>query len=105
FGSLVARRDYRELDRVFLRVLKISLLMMALGSLVVIAGVSAMEAIHRDLFALRSLLPHLFIALSDKIFPRILPTLPTALFCAGLLGANAALGLGTYVRAHQRDPV
>ncbi|OAI51418.1 hypothetical protein AYO47_07145 [Planctomyces sp. SCGC AG-212-M04] len=104
FGSLVARRDFQELDRVFLRVFKISTLMMALGSVIVIGGVFTMEAIHRDLFQVRAALPHIAVTLADKIFPRILPTLPTALFCLALLGLHTVLCFGSYVRAHQRDP-
>lgn len=104
FGSLVAKRDFRELDRVFLRVFKVSTSMMAIGSLVIIGGVFVMETIHRDLFHLRSSMPGLFVYLTDKIFPRILPTLPTALYCLALLGVDTAICMATYVRAHQRDP-
>jgi hypothetical protein len=104
FGSLVARRDFRELDRVFQRVFKISTLMMGLGSLVIVGGVFAIEAIHRDLFHIRASLPALLVTLADKIFSRILPTPPTALFCLALLGIDTAICLATYVRAHQRDP-
>jgi hypothetical protein len=78
--------------------------MMVFGSLVIVGGVLAMEAIQRDLLHLRSLLPGLFVTLADKIFPRILPTLPTALFCVALVGVDTTVCLGTYVRAHQRDP-
>jgi len=105
YGSLVARQDFRELDRVFFRVSKISLGIMVLGATIVVAGVGLLEAIHGDAGGIRASLPSLVVWFADKVSPRILPTVPTALYCIGLTVVNASLCLGYYIRAHRQDPL
>ena len=91
FGMLVARRDFRELDRVFFRLLWISLGM-------ILAGASAFCA------ALVTL-PQLPFPIAQKISDRLLPPETVAIFCAGLAGLHVLRSLGTYLLAHKRDPL
>lgn len=90
FGTLIARRDFRELDRVFWKVLQMALLACALGG-AILCGVVVV-------------LPHVPHAFAHKLSDRLLPLLPTALFCLGTLLTMAPRCAGYYVLAHKRDP-
>lgn len=89
-GMLVARRDWGELDRVFLRVSTISCSVLTAGGVLVCLAVAA--------------LPHIPLAIAPKLSSRLLPVLPTAVFVAAMLVANVTRCLGLYVFVHKRDP-
>lgn len=91
FGMLVARRDFRELDRVFFRVLWISLVMILIGS-----GVFC---------AILFILPQVPFPIGQKIADRLLAPETVAIFCAGLAGIHVLRSLGTYLLAHKKDPL
>src|SRR5690606_5151576 len=44
FGTLIARRDFRELDRVFFRVTQVGITMLLLGMAMFLAGLFALQA-------------------------------------------------------------
>lgn len=91
FGMLVARRDFRELDRVFFRLLWISLGMILAGGAVFCAAIFV--------------LPQLPFPICQKIANRLLDWQTVAIFCAGLAGIHVLRSLGTYVLAHKKDPL
>jgi hypothetical protein len=91
FGMLVARRDFRELDRVFFRLLWISLGMILAGGALFCAA----------LFVL----PQLPFPICQKIANRLLDWQTVAIFCAGLAGLHVLRSLGTYMLAHKKDPL
>ncbi len=107
FGTLIARRDFRELDRVFFRVTQVGTTMQILGMVMFLAGLFALQASQLSLadlsrtFGLTSLLPGSTQPLSDRLlaFPA------TAFLAAGLTIQSLALCLALYLRAHKRDPL
>ena len=86
FGVLVAKKDYVELDRVFLRVSTIGLAVMSLALAGFIAFVASL-----DYFEL-------------KYAGRLLSPLPCILLSLGLLAALVVEFLWTYVHAHRSSP-
>lgn len=90
FGSLIARRDFPELDRVFFRVSGIACLVFAAGAAVLCVVVAALPVIPLEL--------------AERLADRLLTFGPTALFCAATLLTLGARCLGVYVLAHKRDP-
>ena len=90
FGSLIARKDYEELDRVFFRLTGISTLMLLLGG-AVFCGVVA-------------LLPHVPLSIAQELATRLLDPGTIACFVAGMLLYNIVRCCGAYVYAHKRDP-
>ena len=90
FGMLIARGDFRELDRVFFRLTKISLC-------VVVAGGTVLSAI----VLLINVVPF---PLADRLASRLLSPLPTFLFSLGVMLTHLVACLGVYVRAHKQDP-
>jgi O-antigen/teichoic acid export membrane protein len=87
FGMLVARRDFRELDRVYFRLTWISLAALALGSLVawgLVYGLYWSE---------------LWLA------ERLLPPLPTAIFLLATVLYQLPRCQDFYLRAHKREPL
>lgn len=91
FGILVARRDYRELDRVFFRLLWISLAMILAGSAIFCIALV--------------ILPQLPFPVAQRISRRLLPPETVAIFCAGLTGLHVLRSMGTYLLAHKQDPL
>lgn len=90
FGALIAARRYAELDRLFLRLTRLSLSIMA-------AGVSLFTAVVWWLGTRPEWLP-------QRLSQRLLPAGPTALFALGMVIFQFALCTNLYVRAHKRDP-
>ena len=87
FGQLIAKRDYRELDRVYFRLTKVSL-----G--VVLAGGLAMWALVWGLHWGQ-------LRLAD----RLLAPLPTALLLLAIACYHIPHCQALYIRAHKRDPL
>jgi hypothetical protein len=91
FGMLAARRDFRELDRVFRRLLTISWIMLLCGSLVLCGGVIVLNLVPLDL--------------ARKLSDRLLPLTPTVLFCAAVWLLHIPKCQSIYLLAHKRDPL
>lgn len=87
FGTLVARREFAELDRLFARTLKQSTVILLATTVVVLVGLSFIGAI----------LP---------AFPaRILPLFLIALLLSTVLCNHIVNGEAYYLRAHKREPL
>ena len=90
FGRLIAERNYRELDAIFFRMSRISILLLAAGTLLFTAGVW-----------LTNQLPYWFF---QRIAERLPGVVPTAMFAFALIIMQLAQCTNIYVRAHKRDP-
>ena len=86
FGTLVARREFVALDRIFFRTLWQSALLLAIGAVVVILGIAVV--------AQRA--PHLAV--------RILPLPVFAVLLATTLCNHVVFSEAIYLRAHKREP-
>lgn len=91
FGILAARRDYRELDRVFLRLTGISWGMLLAGGLALCGGVALLNWLPWEL--------------AQKLSERLLPLGPTALFCGAVWLLHVPRCQSVYLLAHKRDPL
>lgn len=90
-GMLVARRDYRELDRVFLRVTGISWGLLLLGVLALSGLVAILNSLPWEL--------------AQKLSARLLPFEPTLLFGLAVWLLHIPKAQGTYLLVHKRDPL
>ncbi|HEY7302688.1 MAG TPA: hypothetical protein VH601_01130 [Bryobacteraceae bacterium] len=87
FGTLVAQRDFSELDRLFGRTLRQSTVILSGGILLVLGGLSVIG----------NILP---------AFPaRILPLSLFALLLLTILCNHVVVGEAYYLRAHKREPL
>ncbi len=86
FGMLIAKQDYRELDRVYTRLIAISIGALALGSLLVLGLVFGLYAAGLPLAE------------------RLLPPLPTAVLLAAVVLYQLPRCQEMYLRAHKREP-
>lgn len=86
FGALIARREYKELDRIYFRLLSISSAFLALGS--------------TALVALILLLNHLQVGLAA----RLLSPLPTAMLAVAIVVLMVLESQWIYIHAHKRSP-
>jgi hypothetical protein len=87
FAGLVARRQFREMDRIFSRSLMVSTIVACSGAAASAGLIYALNLVGNPLSA------------------RILPPLPATLFLlAGVVGSILA-GLAVYLRAHKREPL
>ncbi len=86
-GVLVARRDFRELDRVFFRVVAVSFAMLAVAALV---------------FEVLVVLLHV---LNVNLADRLLAPAPMGLFLLVILLQHIPLCQHIYFRAHKREPL
>lgn len=90
FGVLIARHDFRELDRVFRRVATIAFVILAISGLgfwTVIVVLNVFE-----------------FPLSEKLAARLLSPLPTALFTLAIILFAVPQYLSAYLLAHKRNP-
>ncbi|NLF67495.1 MAG: hypothetical protein GX575_00425 [Candidatus Anammoximicrobium sp.] len=87
FGRLIAKQDYRELDRVFFRLTWISLSVAA-------AGAAALGLLVWGLYECDFGLAH-----------RLLEPLPTALFLLAIVCYHVPNCQAFYLRAHKREPL
>ena len=86
FGALVAQRRFEQLDRLFFRLLTVSL--------------AALAAAGTLFWAAVWVLPYA----SPKLSSRLLPPVPTALFVMALAAYHVPLCFRLYIRAHKREP-
>ena len=87
FGRLVARRDFRELDRVYFRLTTISVAVLALGAVIAESCVWGLHASGHPLAA------------------RLLPPLPTGAFLLAIVLYQLPHCQSIYLRAHKREPL
>ena len=87
FGVLIARREFRQLDRHFARAALTSLGVAAIGSLAILVFIVLLNALQLSAAS------------------RFLPPLPAALFLMGGIGMHLGQCLAAYLRAHKRDPL
>jgi hypothetical protein len=90
-GMLASDRNWRELDRVWFRLTRISL--------------AAFLAAAAGLLAVLWTLPRIPHPWGPKLADRLSPLEPTALFLGALFLLSAARCLGAYILAHKRDPL
>lgn len=87
FGTLVAQRDYSQLDKLWLRTSRISLVVVCLGG----AGLCVVVWLF-NLFDL-------------PYKTRLLAPLPTALLSISIVGLQVLNCVGAYLRAHRQEPL
>ena len=90
FGALIAEQQFDQLDQLFFRMTRLSLLGMILGCSCFCLTVWWMNTRSEWLF--------------DRLSDRMLPVFPTVLFCCAMILYQFALCTNLYVRAHKRDP-
>ena len=90
FGILIAAKNYEELDRVFFRLTRMSMLVMTTS----VAGFCLM------VWWMGTRSEWLF----DRLSGRMLPVGPTAMFGLAMVLLQFVLCTNLYVRAHKRDP-
>jgi hypothetical protein len=91
FGMLVAKRDFRELDRVFRRVSVISGWVLLAGGTAFWGAVTVLNAV-----------PH---SLAQQLAGRLLPPLTTAAFAAAVVLYYIPQCQSAYLLAHKRNPL
>jgi O-antigen/teichoic acid export membrane protein len=87
FGQLVSKRDYRELDRIFFRLTKISLAVVISGCLAL--GIAVWGAYWTQF----------------RLASRFLEPMPTAMFLLAIAFYHIPNCQALYIRAHKRDPL
>lgn len=90
FGMLAARRDFRELDRVYFRLLDVSTRVVVAGAALVAAGVWVLNQINHPL--------------AQNLADRVLSPEATLVFAAAIAVFHIPKCMGIYVLAHRRDP-
>ncbi|MBE3145216.1 MAG: hypothetical protein IMZ61_15060 [Planctomycetes bacterium] len=86
FAMMIARKDFKAVDHLLNRIIKVSLIVLFIGGLGVCLLVWELN-IMNPLFA-----------------KRLLPLLPTALLLLGNAIANSLHPVSVYLRAHKREP-
>lgn len=104
FNVLVARREFAELDRIYDRLLRVSLGLLGLGGLA-FCGVVLLLHQFADGHDMAGLLPREVAEALGQLSSRLLPPLPTALFTAALVLMHVPQCQAIYIRAHKRDPL
>jgi O-antigen/teichoic acid export membrane protein len=90
FGSLIAQRKFDELDQLFFRLTKLSMLVMT----------SAVFSFCIAVWWIGTRSEWLF----DRLAGRMLPLAPTIMYSVAMVLFQFALCTNLYVRAHKRDP-
>ncbi len=90
FGSLIAAGNYAELDRLFFRLMRLSISLMTVAVTTFSLAVWWLGTRDEWLFS--------------RLSQRMLAPLPTVLFSVSLVMLQFALCTNLYVRAHKRDP-
>lgn len=88
FGGLIAERRFERLDEVWLRLTKITLVVLALGCTVFVAGVAVIN--HLDI--------------TQRLSGYILGVGPTFVLCVATFVFQISKCQTLYVRAHKKDP-
>jgi O-antigen/teichoic acid export membrane protein len=86
FGVLIARKEYKELDRILLRSAIMSVLVASCGAIVLFCFIMLLNMFYPT-FAVRFLSPF-----------------PTALFLLAVIFMQISIAQSTYLRAHKREP-
>ena len=87
FGSLIAKRSWDELDRLWYRNSLVSLMVLALGIVLLWLAVWYLGVLEPEIAA------------------RLLPPLPTALFLAAAFLHQISVCQTAYLRAHKQEPI
>tara|TARA_B110000438_G_scaffold303469_1_gene365093 strand:- start:4367 stop:5632 length:1266 start_codon:yes stop_codon:yes gene_type:complete len=87
FGMLIAKKDYKQLDQVWFRTLRITVLVA-----VVCAGVSCLGI-------------YLLNVMNISLAERMLPPLPSSIFIVTTIFMAAAICQTAYLRAHKKEPL
>jgi O-antigen/teichoic acid export membrane protein len=87
FGGLVARRQFKSLDRTFFRSLLVSITVACFGA------------------AAGAILIYLLYRIGSPLSERILPPLPATLFLVAGVVSSALASLAVYLRAHKKEPL
>jgi hypothetical protein len=90
FGMLIARQDYRELDRVFTRLALISFTVLTIASAAFCGFIVLINSLGHEL--------------AVKVSSRLLPTAPTVVLMLAVTLQLIPRCQNIYVRAHKRDP-
>ena len=90
FGMLIAKKDYRELDRVFRRVASIAIIVMVATGTIFFGCVVLIHSLE-----------HPF---AGKLASRLLPVAPTLVFVLAVIVQQIPKCQNIYIRAHKRDP-
>ncbi|MEJ7592020.1 MAG: hypothetical protein WKF77_10760 [Planctomycetaceae bacterium] len=90
FGVLIAARKFKELDQLFFRMTRLSMLIMT----------GAVTSFSLTVWWLGTRSEWLF----ERLAGRMLPVGPTVMFAAAMVLLQFALCTNLYVRAHKRDP-
>ena len=90
FGALIAGKKYRELDELFFRMMRMSMLLMTLAAFSFSLTVWWMGTRSEWIF--------------ERLASRMLGVGPTAMFATAMVLLQYALCTNLYVRAHKRDP-
>jgi len=90
FGALIAGRKYDELDHLFYRLTRLSMLIMTTAVTCFCLGVWWIGTRNEWLY--------------ERLAGRMLPIGPTAMFAVAMVFFQFALCTNLYVRAHKRDP-
>jgi O-antigen/teichoic acid export membrane protein len=103
-GTLVAQRNFTELNRVFKRVVGVSFALLAGAGVAFVACVLVLNAVATG-SSLSAGLPPALSQIAARLASRMLPPLPTALLTAGVVLNHVPMSLSIYVRAHKVDPL
>ena len=87
FGGLVARHQFKALDRTFFRSLLVSIVVACLGA------------------AMGALLIYVLNLMGNPLSSRILPPLTATLFLMAGVVSSTLAGLAVYLRAHKKEPL
>lgn len=90
FGQLIAEKNYVELDTLFFKMSRISILLLAVGTSLFTLGVWVVNQV-----------PYWFF---EKIAAKLPGVLPTAILAVALVIMQLAQCTNIYVRAHKQDP-
>ena len=90
FGQLIAEQNYAELDRLFFRLSRLSMILIAVGGATFTTGVYVVNEFPNAIFT--------------QIASRVPDVWSTAVFSMAFFAFQPALCTNIYVRAHKRDP-
>ncbi len=90
FGQLIAEHNYAELDRLFFRLSRLSMILIAIGGATFTTGVYVVNEFPNAIFT--------------QIASRVPDVWSTAVFSMAFFAFQPALCTNIYVRAHKRDP-
>jgi hypothetical protein len=90
FGQLIAEQNYVELDRLFFRLSRLSMILIAVGGAAFTTGVYVVNEFPNAIFT--------------QIASRMPNVWSTAIYSVAFIALQPTLCISIYVRAHKRDP-